>query len=184
MHALHSLRHALPAALLTLAPLAHAQSTVPVGTDSAAARSTALLARADTAAATTFPFGWLARGVVAGAIAGPIGAVWIARRAEGSTVDDERFASPPAPLTSPADRDTTATAYREAFVARVRAERKEYALVGGIVGTAALFVAILKLSARLRDQAATSGVPGGGSPGFTLIPPPPALLHLPLSRNR
>lgn len=158
-------------ALLALAPLARAQSTTPQAADSAS--RAAMLARADSTAAATLPFSWFARGIAAGAVAGPFGTAWIIRRAQQSSVNV---------ATSGVD---TTVAYREALVSRVQAERREYAFVGGIVGTAALLLAILKATGQLNDKSASGGPAGGGNPGFTRIPAPAVPLpYILLSTSR
>jgi hypothetical protein len=158
-------------ALLALAPVARAQgTTTSPATDSAARAAT--LARADTAAVATLPFGWFARGIAAGTVAGPLGTAWITRRARESSVDAGMSGA-----------DTTA-AYREALVSRVQAERREYAFVGGVVGTAALLVVILKASGHLGDNSASSAPAGGGNPGLTRIPASAVPSYLRLSTSR
>jgi hypothetical protein len=157
-------------ALLALTSVARAQGTTPPATDSMA--RAAMLARADTAAVATLPFGWFARGIAAGAVAGPLGTAWITSRAQRSSVDGG---------TSGAD---TTAGYREALVSRVQAERREYAFVGSVVGTAVLLVVILKASGHLGDNSAPGGPPGGGNPGLTRIPAPAVPSYVRLSMSR
>lgn len=157
-------------ALIVLAPVTRGQGPTPAATDSVF--RAAMLARVDSAAAATLPFSWFGRGIAAGAVAGPFGTAWVMRRAQESSVD---------PATSGAD---TTAAYREALVSRVQAERREYAFVGGVVGTAALLVVILKATGHLTDKSASGGPPGGGNPGFARIPAPVVPSHVWLSTSR
>jgi hypothetical protein len=105
-------------------------------------------ARTDTVAAPT-QFGWFARGLASGAVAGPLGAWWITRQAGRSDVD---------------------ASGGEEGAASVRAERREYAFVGSMVGTAAFLFVVLKARTHLEDHSGSSGPPATGSPGIIRAP--------------
>lgn len=95
------------------------------------------------AAGNAPPAGWLARGLGAGLVLGPIGTALITQRAGradpslAEVVEQERLAGASA---------TYAAAFREAYVDKLRSNRRTAALVGGITGTALLGFAILQLT--------------------------------------
>jgi hypothetical protein len=124
-----------------------------------------MAASSDTAAAPT-QFGWFARGLASGAVAGPLGAWWITRRAGHSDVD-------------PSGGDARAAA--------VRAERSEFAFVGSMIGTAALLFVVLKARTNPDQQSGGSGAPATGGPGFIRVPvggTSVRLYSIPLSTSR
>jgi hypothetical protein len=92
--------------------------------------------------------------------------LWITSRVAGSAVGESGAPD----MTSGLDRREPTSAYREGYVARVRAERREYAFMGSVVGTIVFVVAVLRLSTHLRDQAASSGAPPTGNPAIDRIP--------------
>jgi hypothetical protein len=127
---------------------------------------TALVARArvegDTAAARISQFGWFGRGLAAGTIAGPLGTWWMVRRAgdSGVTVPDDRG-------THLQSREPdVAQSYRDAFTRRLHEERKEYAFMGGVLGTGLFTFALLRFT-KFTERASGSGDTPGG-PGFMI----------------
>lgn len=168
--------------VLAAAPLVRAQTPVSGTENSAVAAREAALARGDTAGAASLPFGWFARGLAAGAVAGPLGTWWISGRADRSAVGEN---DAPGAMTA-IDRGEMVSAYREGYVARIRSERREYAFVGSVVGTVAFLVAVLKFSTHLRDQAGSSGSPPAEGPSIDRILAGGCCAYtaVPLSRNR
>ena len=160
MKPLSSLVSLLTIALLS-APSAHASAQLTT--------DTGLVARArlegDTAAAKISQFGWFGRGLAAGTIAGPLGTWWAVRRAGRSdvTVRDEQERS----LLS--SEPQVAQSYREAFTRRLHDERKEYAFMGGVLGTGVFTFAILRFT-KVTGRASTGGDTPGG-PGFLITLP-------------
>jgi hypothetical protein len=155
---------ALAAALAAPATL-HAQSATGASLDSSAMARRTTAAPSDTVAAPP-QFGWFARGLASGAVAGPLGAWWITRRAANSDV---------------------VPSGGEAHAASVRSERREYAFVGSMIGTAALLFVVLKTRTHLDQQSGSSGPPATGSPGITRVPvggTSVRLYGIPLSTSR
>lgn len=75
-------------------------------------------------------WGWTARGLVGGALAGPIGTAVAFAMAGGSRVDLPEDAS---------------AAYREEMAERIRNRRREAAFVGGMIGTGIFAFVLLRL---------------------------------------
>ena len=127
---------------------------------------TALVARArmegDTAAAKISQFGWFGRGLAAGTVAGPLGTWWVVRRAgrSGVTVPDDRG------MRLQSGEPDVAESYRDAFTHRLHGERKEYAFMGGVLGTGLFTFALLRFT-KFTERASSSGDTPGGS-GFLI----------------
>ena len=116
-------------------------------------------ARADAAASGAgqgWPWGWSARGLLGGAVAGPIGAGVAYAFAGRSSVE------PPDAGSALASDPNYQNAYRESFAERVRNRRREAALVGGLVGTGVFLYVLL--------QVIDLDGSGGGEPGPITTP--------------
>lgn len=107
--------------------------------------------RAGESAAGGWPWGWFARGLAGGALAGPFGAGLVVHRAGGHDI-----APPPAPVPGSLGPGYVES-YRDAYTARLVSRRRSAAVAGGLVGTAAFLYALLQLID-------VSGDGGGGSP--------------------
>ena len=127
---------------------------------------TALVARAeaegDTAAAKISQFSWFGRGLAAGTIGGPLGTWWVVRRAgqSGVTVPDDQGSR----LQS--REPNVVQSYRDAFTRRLHDERKEYAFMGGVLGTGLFTFALLRFT-KFTERASGGGDTPGG-PGFLI----------------
>jgi hypothetical protein len=140
--------------------------------DSAAPSYTSGATHGDSTAARRTEFHWFGKGFIAGALTGPIGTWWAVKRAARSEAepsnDGVQLAS-----SDPAYRQ----GFQQGYTRRLRTERKEYAFMGGALGTAVLTFAIIRI-ATMQDDASSSGDPGGGGPQFILLAlPAPGFLR-------
>ena len=119
---------------------------------------TAGSSQGDTAAAHAAAFGWFGRGVVAGGLAGPLGSWLVVSRAgrSGVSIPEQQRAAL-------SQREPEfASGYQAGFERRLRSERKEYAFVGSVLGTAAFAFAILRLTHFVGRASQQGGDPPGG----------------------
>jgi len=116
------------------------------------------------AAAAVPTNGWILRGMLGGAVAGPIGAAIAVGLAGGSGVDT------PA-LTGTSGGEDYRMGYEDAFAARVREQRKKKAFIGGMVGSG-IFIAGLIMIADLAQGGKGGGVtdPPSGGGEFVIVP--------------
>lgn len=140
--------------------------------DTAAPSYTSGATHGDSSAARRTEFHWFGKGFIAGALTGPIGTWWAVKRAARSEAepsnDGVQLAS-----SDPAYRQ----GFQQGYTRRLRTERKEYAFMGGALGTAVLTFAIIRI-ATMQDDASSSGDPGGGGPQFILLAlPAPGFLR-------
>lgn len=159
----------LTALSLSPAIVAGAQGVAPAGmpimaADTADPAYASGAAHGDSIASAKTEFHWFGRGFIAGVLTGPVGTWWAVRRAgrngPDSPVDDAELAS-----SDPAYRQ----GYRQAYTRRLRTERKEYAFMGGALGTAVFTYALIRL-VQLQDHASARGDPGGGGGELVRIP--------------
>jgi hypothetical protein len=146
---------ALAVVLVIQAPSARAQSQAQ---SMPTPLFTAGSSQGDTAASHTAAFGWFGRGVVAGGLAGPLGSWLVVSRAGRSSVSipEERRAAL-------SQREPEfASGYQAGFERRLRSERREYAFMGSLLGTAAFAFAILRLSHFVGRASQQGGDPPGG----------------------
>lgn len=111
----------------------------------------------------THPWGWFGRGFLGGIFGGPIGTVVAYRKAGQHEIT---------PLL-PADLNFTDRhnqlyfeSYTAGFGDRVRARRKGYALIGGVLGTGVLTYALLQLFDIGGKAGGTVIVPPADPPGY------------------
>lgn len=103
-----------------------------------------------------WPWGWTLRGLIGGALAGPVGTGVAFYMAGNSDVAAPAVGAG----TAPADIDA-------AYVERIRSRRKEAAFVGGLVGTVAfLYAALVVLDIDGSGDAAITGAPRPPETGF------------------
>lgn len=136
-----------------------ATTEAPVMPDTASPTYKAAVAAADEVGTG----GWFVRGVIGGALAGPIGAGIVVGFAGRSRVQG--------PAASDGGGNDHEPGYNEAFAARVRQERKKKAFVGGMVGSG-IFIAGLIWAVDIAGGG-EGGAPGGEPPPggvFATIP--------------
>ncbi|HEX6939852.1 MAG TPA: hypothetical protein VF158_10610 [Longimicrobiales bacterium] len=115
------------------------------------------------AAAGGWSWGWFARGLAGGALAGPIGAGFVVHRAGRSEIPP-----PPDPAAGPdAASPRYIVDYRNAYANRLVARRRTAAFAGGIIGSAAFLVTLLQWIDVSGDGGA-SGSPPGPEPQLSL----------------
>lgn len=134
--------------VLVAGALAGALCIVPVRPTGAQSTPGAAPPAAEDSVAPT-QFGWLGRGFVGG-LATPLGAWWVYRRAARSAV-----ALPDAVRDSGSER-------RASYERSIRDGRKEYALVGGFLGSVVLGVVVIR-AAHLGGTASTQGEAPAGT---------------------
>jgi hypothetical protein len=141
-----------------LTPCAHAQSQSGAQTTSSSSFA-AGQAQGDTTAAHTAAFSWFGRGVVAGTLAGPLGSWLVVSKAGQSGVS-----IPQGQRDAISQREPEyVSGFEEGFQRRLRSERREYAFVGSVLGTAAFAFAILRLTHFVGRASQTGGdTPGSG----------------------
>lgn len=121
-------------------------------------------AAGDSAASATPQMGWFARGLVAGAIAGPFGGWWTVNRAGRPTPDEIPSYG------APDENDPSFTrGYAEGYRTSERSKRREFAFAGSMVGTAVLAVVMVK-AMHSRDKVGGDGTLGDGGPNLMRIP--------------
>lgn len=111
------------------------------------------------AAADAWSWGWFARGLVGGALAGPIGAGFVVHRAGRSDI-------PPPPDPATAGPRFLAD-YRNAYADRLIARRKAAAFAGGIIGSTAFLLALLQWL-DVGGDGGRSGSPSGPEPQLSV----------------
>lgn len=135
----------------------------PAGEGAAAGSLEAGRAEGQAAAGGGWSWGWFGRGLAGGLIGGPIGTVVVAKRAGRSGVP---FPDPPAGL--PAGREPLyARAFQEGFTMGIRSTRREAAIVGGLVGTAA-WATIIVTALDLVGDAGGRGTIPEPQPGLSI----------------
>ena len=118
----------------------------------------------DSSAAKRTEFHWFARGLVAGTLTGPLGTWWAVKRAGRSSAD---AANEGVQLAS--SDPACQQGFQQGYTRRLRTERKEYAFMGGALGTALFTYAIIRI-AKLDDHASSNGQQGSGDPPLIRIP--------------
>lgn len=161
----------LLSALLVLQPHAGAlaaqqppsdRSPLPALTDST---PEAARAAGETAALSLSRSGWFGRGFLGGVLAGPIGGAVAFSRAGRVP------ALPPAAARQLEGRDPAYVhGFTDAFRQRLREERREAALVGGILGTGVFVAALLYLTDFHLDGGERRGPLPPDDPGKILLP--------------
>jgi hypothetical protein len=110
--------------------------------------------------------GWLARGLLGGALLGPIGtAIAVNRAAESAPGDAQAAAS-----ALQEGELAFVAAYRESYADRLRARRARSALIGGAVGTGVLVFAIFQFVDLGTSSANVIQDPGGSFDPAIVVP--------------
>ncbi len=118
----------------------------------------------EAAAGQTGTLGWVARGFVGGALLGPIG-TGLAVNFAGNSAD---AAGVEAAGQLPLQELAYSTAWRQAYIERLRGRRQRATLIGGAVGTGVLVFAIIK--AVDLGRSAEGEETGGDPTPFLVIP--------------
>lgn len=165
------LRTARIAALtaILLATAAHAgESQTPPGSAPAESARDEAQARLEGAAAAdrVHPWGWFGRGLLGGALGGPIGTAIAYRKADQNPLQPlaaEDVVSAPGPTPLYLEH------YRAGFESRLRSRRKGYALIGGAIGTGVLAFTLLQLF-DVGDRGRGTLPPPTETPGYSPLP--------------
>lgn len=118
--------------------------------------------RAASAAAGEVPTaGWLARGFVGGALAGPVGAAFAVALAGRSGV----------PAFTPSDGAAHGPGFEEAFAAQVRQQRRKRAFIGGMLGSGVFLAGLIwAIDIAGGGEGGAPGTGPGGGSELILVP--------------